>query len=128
MAAEHTTTDGAAWSRARHRAFAGKLAIIDERKIVQTAKSHQMTSYQAGWRDKNPDSRYELFTDESMHAWVHAHFATVPALVVAWDALPDIVRRATTVPTLIEQIIRSDLFRLMILFAEGGIYSDSDTV
>ena len=26
------------------------------------------------------------------------------------------------------QIIRSDLFRLMILFAEGGIYSDSDTI
>ena len=52
-----------------------------------------MTAYQTGWREKNPDSRYELFTDESMHAWVHAHFASVPALVMAWDALPDIVRR-----------------------------------
>ena len=86
------TADRAAWSRARHRAFEGRLAIIDERKIVQTAKSHTMTGYQAGWRDKNPDSRYELFTDDSMTAWVHAHFASVPALVVVWDALPDIVR------------------------------------
>ena len=73
------------------------------------------TDEQYSWRRLNPDSRYELFIDGSMDRWVRSTFASVPALVLAWAALPDV-------------IFKADLFRLLILFAEGGVYTDSDTV
>ena len=93
-----------------------RLRLLRELSLRGTiAAVAQSTLAQQSWRAFNPDSRYELFTDASMDPWIRSTFASVPALVAAWDALPDV-------------IFKTDLFRLLILFAEGGVYSDSDTI
>ena len=63
--------------------------------------------------DYNPRHRVELMTDESSDAYVAQTFATRPDIVGIYLAL--------TVP-----ILRADLLRYLILYAEGGMWSDLD--
>ena len=62
-----------------------------------------------------------------MEDYVASTFAQVPAIVAIYRAFPQVrwaVRIAIVTP---QMVIRTDWFRLLVLFAEGGLYSDLDT-
>ncbi|KAH8588934.1 hypothetical protein B0O99DRAFT_524153 [Bisporella sp. PMI_857] len=62
---------------------------------------------------KNPAYQREFLTDASADAWVRTKFAYRPDIVELYLALP--------IP-----ILKADLLRYLLLFAEGGIWSDLD--
>ncbi|KAK4629117.1 Initiation-specific alpha-1,6-mannosyltransferase [Fulvia fulva] len=93
------------------------------RKIWQTWKVDPMRFEERDhntaqtWIIKNPDYRYEVLTDQNDLAYVETHFGP--------EGLnrPDIVfmyRELTA------RIIKADLLRYMIMYVEGGIYTDID--
>ena len=69
------------------------------------------------WVNKNPSMRYEVLTDSNDMTYVEEHFGP--------NGLnrPDIVNfyRAVNLP-----IIKADLLRYMVMYADGGIYADID--
>ncbi|KAJ6227405.1 initiation-specific alpha-1 [Anaeramoeba flamelloides] len=62
------------------------------------------------WRSLNPAFQYYFYTDQEMDDYVKTFF---PRYFEMWDDLPGVVR--------------SDIFRYLIIYREGGIYSDIDT-
>lgn len=69
------------------------------------------------WLDKNPTMRYEVLTDANELAYVQDKFGP--------DGFnrPDIVDFYANVDL---PIIKADLMRYMIMYAEGGVYADID--
>jgi mannosyltransferase OCH1-like enzyme len=69
------------------------------------------------WIAKNPSFRYEVLTDLNDMAYVETHFGP--------DGLnrPDIVY---VYRELTARIIKADLLRYMIMYIEGGVYTDID--
>lgn len=69
------------------------------------------------WLKKNPNMRYEVITDASEMTYIEQHFG--PRALNR----PDIVNfyRSVKMP-----IIKADLLRYLILYAEGGVYTDID--
>ena len=78
--------------------------------ITETARA--MT-----WVQKNPQMRYEVITDASDMTYVQEHFGP------NGFNRPDIVEFYRNIEL---RIVKADLLRYMILYAEGGIYSDID--
>lgn len=69
------------------------------------------------WTVKNPDYRYEVLTDTSDLGYVEEKFGP------GGFNRPDIVEMYRTVNA---TIIKADLLRYLIMYAEGGIYADID--
>ncbi|RMJ25396.1 glycosyl transferase [Aspergillus sp. HF37] len=69
------------------------------------------------WLEQNPSMRYEVITDRSDVAFVEQHYGP------GGFNRPDIVEfyHNVTIP-----IVKADLLRYMVLYAEGGIYADID--
>jgi mannosyltransferase OCH1-like enzyme len=69
------------------------------------------------WTAKNPGYRYEVLTDNNDLYYVETHFGP--------DALnrPDIVDMYRT---LTAKIVKADLLRYLVMYVEGGIYTDID--
>ncbi len=69
------------------------------------------------WTDtcitQNPDYHPTFLTDESADTWVRKHFASRPDIVSIYTGL--------SIP-----IVKADLIRYMLLYIEGGIWSDLD--
>ncbi|KAG5933495.1 hypothetical protein E4U53_000976 [Claviceps sorghi] len=92
-------------------------------KIWQTWKIDPLlfgiteTSRAMTWIAQNPHMRYEVITDHSDVTYVEQHFGP------AGLNRPDIVEFYRSVNL---RIIKADLLRYMILYAEGGIYTDID--
>jgi len=84
------------------------------RKIFQTWREFKLDDLQRTWINMNPDWRYELFTNGQARSFVEEVYADVPEVLYVYDAFP-------------LEILRADFFRILVLFAEGGIYSDIDT-
>lgn len=88
------------------------------RKIWQTAitveASQKWNNNITTWRTLNPGWEYNLLTDEDMEFYIHEHFSHRADIVGVWDELK--------LP-----IAKADLFRYLILFQEGGVYTDLDT-
>ncbi|KAJ5542516.1 CAZyme family GT32 [Penicillium sp. DV-2018c] len=87
-------------------------------KVWHSAKFDNITQNQrewiGSWTRKNPSIRQELLTDRSAEAFVRAHFyKTRPDIVEVYEALQ--------IP-----ILRADLFRYLVVVAEGGIWGDLD--
>lgn len=80
---------------------------------IANVEDHILT-YIRSWRENNPYYRYELLSDESAETFVAASYIDRPEVIRTYLALKD-------------NILRADLLRYMILFKEGGIYSDVDT-
>ncbi|CAI7657046.1 unnamed protein product [Penicillium palitans] len=77
--------------------------------------SENQREWTGSWTKKNPSFRQELLTDRSAEAFVRAHyFKRRPDIVEVYEALP--------IP-----ILRADLFRYLVVLAEGGIWGDLDT-
>lgn len=69
------------------------------------------------WLDRNPDYRFEVLTDGNEMAYVEYHFGP------EGFNRPDIVDFYRNVRA---TIVRADLLRYMIMYAEGGVYADID--
>jgi mannosyltransferase OCH1-like enzyme len=87
-------------------------------KVWHSAKtvytSAQQQEWINSWTDKNPSFRQELLTDRSAEALVRAYYQqTRPDIVDVYEGL--------SIP-----ILRADLFRYLIILAEGGYWSDLD--
>lgn len=69
------------------------------------------------WLEKNPGMRYEVLTDANEMTYVETHFGP--------DGFnrPDIVQFYRTINL---PIIKADILRYMIMYAEGGVYADID--
>lgn len=69
------------------------------------------------WLGKNPEYRYEVLTDDNDLRYVEYHFGP--------DGFnrPDIVNFYRDVKA---AIVKADLLRYMIMYAEGGLYADID--
>jgi mannosyltransferase OCH1-like enzyme len=65
------------------------------------------------WLDMNPRLRHEILTDDSADEYVREHYADYPDILDLYLSLP--------VP-----ILKADLLRQLILYADGGIWSDLD--
>lgn len=66
------------------------------------------------WLQKNPKMRYEVLTDANEMAFVEEHFGA---------ERPDIVHFYRSISL---TIIKADLLRYMIMYAQGGVYADID--
>ncbi|CAN8096619.1 unnamed protein product [Discula destructiva] len=82
-------------------------------KLGPKGLSHDATLWAGSCLDKNPQWAAEFMTDASASAWVQKTFAHRPDIVETYLALP--------VP-----IIQADWLRYLILYAEGGMWSDLD--
>ena len=69
------------------------------------------------WTSKNPGFRYEVLTDNNDVYYVETHFGP--------DGLnrPDIVNMYRSITA---KIIKADLLRYLVLYVEGGVYTDID--
>lgn len=69
------------------------------------------------WLNKNPEMRYEVITDANEMTYIEEHFGP------NGFNRPDIISfyRSINLP-----IIKADLLRYMIMYAEGGVYADID--
>jgi mannosyltransferase OCH1-like enzyme len=93
------------------------------KKIWQTWKVHPLAfderEVETGrtWLGKNPDWRYEVLTDYNDVEYVRFHYGP--------QALnrPDIVAFYESVSA---AIVKADLLRYLIIYAEGGVYTDVD--
>ncbi|KAF2863922.1 glycosyltransferase family 32 protein [Piedraia hortae CBS 480.64] len=93
------------------------------RKIWQTWKVDPLkfeekdSNVAKTWLAKNPTYRYEVLTDLNDMAYVEANFGP--------EGLnrPDIVH---TYRELTARIIKADLLRYMVMYVEGGVYTDID--
>ncbi|KAH6856094.1 nucleotide-diphospho-sugar transferase [Chaetomium sp. MPI-CAGE-AT-0009] len=93
------------------------------RKIWQTWKVNPLKFEERDlntartWVAKNPDYRYEVLTDDNDLRYVEYHFGP--------DGFnrPDIVNFYRDVKA---AIVKADLLRYMIMYAEGGLYADID--
>jgi hypothetical protein len=65
------------------------------------------------WLDVNPRLRHEVLTDDSADEYVREHFSDYPDVLDLYLSLP--------VP-----ILKADLLRQLILYADGGVWSDLD--
>ncbi|KAJ5811151.1 hypothetical protein N7447_010667 [Penicillium robsamsonii] len=88
-------------------------------KVWHSAKfdniSENQREWTGSWTKKNPTFRSELLTDRSAEAFVRTqYYKTRPDIVEVYEAL--------TIP-----ILRADLFRYLVVLAEGGIWGDLDT-
>lgn len=69
------------------------------------------------WLSKNPGMRYEVLTDANEMSYVEEHFGP------KGFNRPDIVHFYRTINL---PIIKADLLRYMVMYAEGGVYADID--
>ncbi|KAJ9143153.1 Glycosyltransferase family 32 protein [Coniochaeta hoffmannii] len=79
-----------------------------ERKHADVARS---------WAEKNPEYRYEVLTDGNEMHYVEEHFGPMGF------NRPDIV---TFFRDLRDPIVKADLLRYLIMYAEGGLWADID--
>ena len=69
------------------------------------------------WTIKNPRYRYEVLTDDNTMDYVEQHFGP------SGYNRPDIV---STYRSLNARIIQADLLRYLVMYVEGGLYTDID--
>lgn len=69
------------------------------------------------WLQKNPNFRYEVLTDSNDMSYVEQHFGP------GGFNRPDIVEMYRNINA---TIIKADLLRYMVMYAEGGVYADID--
>ncbi|KAK0643176.1 family 32 glycosyltransferase, partial [Cercophora newfieldiana] len=67
------------------------------------------------WLAKNPDFDFTLVDDIGGETFVRSHFAHRPEILDAYLNMPNVG-------------MKSDLLRYLLLSAEGGVYTDTDTV
>ncbi|KAJ5316693.1 hypothetical protein PENANT_c016G09386 [Penicillium antarcticum] len=93
----------------KHSAFPAKLWQKSGPMGVSPERQVEISS----WLEKNPALRHEILTDGSADEYVREQFADYPQILDLYLSLQ--------VP-----ILKADLLRQLILYADGGIWSDLD--
>ncbi|CZS89882.1 related to glycosyl transferase [Rhynchosporium agropyri] len=94
------------------------------KKIWQSWKTDPLefeqreTERARSWPKLNPGHRYEVLTDGNDMDYVETHFGRDGVI-----NRPDIVETYRTLNT---TIIKADLLRYLVMYAEGGVYADID--
>ncbi|EPE06425.1 glycosyltransferase family 32 protein [Ophiostoma piceae UAMH 11346] len=111
------------WSSGSSSGVEAKIYNDFPHKIWQIWKVHPLdfeerdhnTAYT--WLERNPDYQYEVLTDNNEYSYVQSRFGP--------DGFnrPDIVDFYRNVRA---TIVRADLLRYMVMYAEGGVYADID--
>ena len=86
-------------------------------KVDPTRFEHRDNQRARTWTMKNPRHRYEVLTDDNADDYVAHHYGPLGL------NRPDIVH---VYQSLNAKIIKSDLLRYLIMYVEGGVYSDID--
>lgn len=100
----------------------GTTSVIP-RKIWQTWKTGPLNFDQRdstsakSWPEKNPSYRYEVLTDDNALDYVKWHYGPYGF------NRPDIIKLYEELNV---TIIKADLLRYLIIYAEGGVYADID--
>jgi mannosyltransferase OCH1-like enzyme len=95
-------------------------AVSIRRKLWQTSKYPPMALDKESrenikrWNEVNPQWRHEVLTDQGSDEYIRDRFAQDTDIVSVYTGLT-------------ENIMRADFFRYLVLFGEGGVYSDIDT-
>jgi mannosyltransferase OCH1-like enzyme len=104
-------------------ALAPKIRDDFPRKIWQSWKVNPLqfepkhADVARSWAEKNPEYRYEVLTDGNEMHYVEEHFGPMGF------NRPDIV---TFFRDLRDPIVKADLLRYLIMYAEGGLWADID--
>lgn len=107
----------------KHQASTSSTGVPFPKKIWQTWKIDPLqfeerdSTTARTWLQKNPDYRYEVLTDANDMSYVEQHFGA------GGLNRPDIVHMYREISA---TIIKADLLRYMIMYAEGGVYADID--
>ncbi|THV47192.1 hypothetical protein BGAL_0328g00050 [Botrytis galanthina] len=109
--------------RSTQKVLKGSTTANFPRKIWQTWKVDPLGFAERDllsartWTQLNPGHRYEVLTDNNDMYYVETHFGP--------DELdrPDIVEMYRSLKV---QIIKADLLRYLIMYVEGGVYTDID--
>ncbi|KAI5461956.1 family 32 glycosyltransferase [Mariannaea sp. PMI_226] len=117
---------GSPWNLFRHKDEPPKVQVSAHafpRKIWQTWKANPFNFEERDstnaktWLEKNPEMRYEVLTDANEFAYIEEYFGP------KGFNRPDIIDFYHTINL---PIIKADLLRYMIMYAEGGVYADID--
>lgn len=107
----------------KHQTFTPVSGVPFPKKIWQTWKIDPLqfeerdSTTARTWVQKNPDFRYEVLTDANDVSYVEQHFG------LGGINRPDIVDMYRNINA---TIIKADLLRYMVMYAEGGVYADID--
>lgn len=83
-------------------------------QVVTTDKDiNKLPDMFSDWQKQMPDAKEIAFDDRGLERWVEDNFAGTEFHNI-WKRLPRIV-------------LKSDIFRYLIMLVEGGIYADSDS-
>ncbi|EXJ92748.1 hypothetical protein A1O3_01300 [Capronia epimyces CBS 606.96] len=103
----HSTLDTGEFPRKIWQTWKVDPLVFEERDLT-TART---------WTSKNPTHRYEVLTDQNDLYYVETHFGP------NGFNRPDIVY---TYKSLAAKIIKADLLRYLVMYVEGGVYTDID--
>lgn len=83
--------------------------------INQPRCDYQFKGAHYTWEHENKDGwEFKVVSDEKSELFVRKTFKAIPEVYEAWRAMP-------------ETILKADFFRYLVLFSQGGVYSDMDT-
>ncbi|TLD06568.1 uncharacterized protein PgNI_08023 [Pyricularia grisea] len=85
--------------------------VFGEKSLVKSDALRQT----ATWLAMNPDYVYTLVGQDGGNDFVNRHFGYNKTIVSTFNSLPNVG-------------MKSDLLRYLILYIEGGVYTDTDTV
>lgn len=74
-----------------------------------------------GWERSNPGWSTEIYDDETQDRWMREHLAATT------DSGSEKTAVLTTYEGLPRPVLKSDMFRYLKVFLDGGVYADSDT-
>jgi alpha 1,6-mannosyltransferase len=83
-------------------------------KSTPADEGFEFREQESSWSDQHPGFIHEVINDDVARDLLRLLYASVPEVLEAYSALP--------LP-----VLKADLFRYLILYARGGIYSDIDT-
>lgn len=86
--------------------------ILHQTGPSEVLESEEFAERKKSWQEKTPDLLIKVYTDDECDAFVKWRFP--PAVYEIYSDLP-------------RTVMKADMFRYLVVLAEGGVYSDSDT-
>ncbi|KAI4261824.1 MAG: hypothetical protein L6R42_002984, partial [Xanthoria sp. 1 TBL-2021] len=91
-------------------------------KITTTAPNiFDMPPEFVGWKQRNPDWAIQRFDDKAMDDWIETNLGTPTDLAFDKTVILDVYNQ------LPRGILKSDVFRYLMIPLKGGVYADPDT-
>lgn len=94
---------------AKYNGFLSRTTIPSH--IWQTGK--KLPTMRNSFQERNPGSTYHFFDDHLLETWTQQHF-NESLIKEVWDKME-------------RPVLKADFWRYLVVFLEGGFYSDTDT-